>query len=50
MNDKLKRRRKLTKERADAINRKRDLIEGHERSIELPRVRTLPGRHGLTRT
>lgn len=32
-------RRKLTPERVLRINRSRDLREGHERSIELPRQR-----------
>jgi len=39
-----KRPRKLTQEKADAINRKRDLIEGHESSYEYQRLRALPGR------
>lgn len=39
-----KRLRKLTHERADAINRKRDVVEGTERSYEVDRVRVRPGR------
>ena len=31
-----KKNRKLTQERVDAINRRRDLIEGTDRSIEQP--------------
>jgi hypothetical protein len=46
---KKKKRRKLTKERADAINRKRDLVEGTEKSYEHQRVRVLPGRAGLVK-
>lgn len=40
-------RRKLTVERARAINRKRDLVEGHQKSYEVRQVRVLPGRAGL---
>jgi len=41
---KRRRPRKLTKERAAALNRKRDLLEGHEANYEVDRVRALPGR------
>lgn len=40
-------RRKLTVERARAINRKRDLVEGDQKSYEVRQVRVLPGRAGL---
>lgn len=39
-----KRPRKLSAERASAINRKRDLVEGTQRSYETKRVRVRPGR------
>jgi hypothetical protein len=39
--------RKLTSERADAINRKRDLLEGTDKSIETDTFRVRPGRIGI---
>jgi len=39
-------RRKLTQERADSINRKRDTIEGTDRSIETPKERIVIGPDG----
>jgi hypothetical protein len=39
-----KRPRKLTVERANSINRKRDLVEGSDRSYEVRRRRVRPGR------
>lgn len=42
-----KKRRKVTVDRARAINRKRDLLLGTEKSLEVRRVRVLPGRAGL---
>lgn len=36
-----KRRRKLTQEKADAINRRRDMLEGTERSFEVDALRVV---------
>lgn len=36
--------RKLTKAKADALNRKRDLVEGHRRSFEVQVTRVRAGR------
>lgn len=41
---KRKRPRKLTKAKADAINRQRDLIEGHRLDFERDRIRVRAGR------
>lgn len=37
----MKKKRKLTQEKADAINRKRDLVEGTDRSLETQRTRVV---------